>query len=150
MRRAGRRRAFLARTVRGLRRLGVRVAVVMTDNGAGYRSHRFAATCRRLGIRQIFTRRYTPRTNGQAERFIKTALLEWAYVRRYRHAEERAQALAAWLHHYNWHRPHTAAHGDPRHPGRLRGQPGETPQRAASVAPSLTPPPAARLPAAQR
>lgn len=104
---------FLARTVRGLRRLGVRVAAVMTDNGAGYRSHRFAATCHRLGIRQLFTRRYTPRTNGKAERFIKTALLEWAYVRLYRHSAERAQALAAWLHHYNWHRPHTAADGRP-------------------------------------
>ena len=104
---------FLARTVRNLQRLGVRVAAVMTDNGPGYRSHRFAATCRRLGLRQLFTRRYTPRTNGKAERFIKTSLLEWAYVRLYRHSEERARALAAWLHHYNWHRPHTAANGQP-------------------------------------
>jgi transposase InsO family protein len=104
---------FLRRTVRGLRRLGVRVAAVMTDNGSCYRSKRFAATCRQLGIRQLFTRRYTPRTNGKAERFIKTALLEWAYVRLYRHSEERARALAAWVHHYNWHRPHTATGGQP-------------------------------------
>ena len=104
---------FLERTVRGLRRLGVRVAAIMTDNGACYRSRRFAATCQRLGIRHLFTRPYTPRTNGKAERFIKTALLEWAYARLYRHSEERAQALAAWLHHYNWHRPHTAANGQP-------------------------------------
>jgi transposase InsO family protein len=104
---------FLRRTVRGLRRLGVRVAAVMTDNGSCYRSKRFAASCRRLGIRQLFTRRYTPRTNGKAERFIKTSLLEWAYVRLYRHSEERARALAAWIHHYNWHRPHTAASGQP-------------------------------------
>jgi transposase InsO family protein len=104
---------FLLRTVRGLRRLGVRIAAVMTDNGSCYRSKRFAATCRRLGLRQLFTRRYTPRTNGKAERFIKTALLEWAYVRLYRHSDERTRALAAWLHHYNWHRPHTAAHGLP-------------------------------------
>src|SRR5207244_2017114 len=80
---------FLDRTVRGLRRLGVRVAAVMTDNGACYRSRRFAATCRRLQIRQLFTRPYTPRTNGKAERFIKTALGEWAYVRLYRNSEER-------------------------------------------------------------
>ena len=104
---------FLRRTVRGLQRLGVRVAAVMTDNGAGYRSRRFAATCQQLGIRHLFTRPYTPRTNGKAERFIKTSLLEWAYVRLYRHSDERAQALAAWLHHYNWHRPHTAARGHP-------------------------------------
>ena len=104
---------FLRRTVRGLRRLGVRVAAVMTDNGSCYRSQRFAATCRQLGIRQLFTRRYTPRTNGKAERFIKTSLLEWAYARLYRHSEERTRALVGWLHHYNWHRPHTAARGQP-------------------------------------
>jgi transposase InsO family protein len=104
---------FLERTVRGLRRLGVRVVAVMTDNGSGYRSKRFAATCQRLGIRQLFTRPYTPRTNGKAERFIKTALREWAYVRLYRNSEERTRALTAWLHRYNWHRPHTAAHGRP-------------------------------------
>ena len=111
--RGGTAAGFLVRTVRGLRRLGVQIAAVLTDNGSCYRSKRFAATCRRLGIRQLFTRRYTPRTNGKAERFIKTALLEWAYVRLYRHSEERTRALATWLHHYNWHRPHTAAHGQP-------------------------------------
>ena len=104
---------FLVRTIRGLRRLGVRIAAVMTDNGSCYRAKRFAATCRRLGIRQLFTRRYTPRTNGKAERFITTALMEWAYVRLYRHSEERSHALTAWLHHYNWHRPHTATNGLP-------------------------------------
>jgi transposase InsO family protein len=111
--RGGTAAGFLQRTVRGLRRLGVQVAAVMTDNGACYRSRRFAATCRQLGIRQLFTRPYTPRTNGKAERFIKTSLVEWAYGRLYRHSEERAAALAAWLHHYNWHRPHTAANGQP-------------------------------------
>jgi transposase InsO family protein len=111
--RSGTAAGFLLRTVRGLRRLGVRIAAVMTDNGSCYRSKRFAAACRQLGIRQLFTRPYTPRTNGKAERFIKTALLEWAYVRLYRHSEERTKALAAWLHHYNWHRPHTAADGRP-------------------------------------
>jgi transposase InsO family protein len=111
--RGGTAAGFLQRTVRGLQRLGVRVAAVMTDNGSCYRSQRFAATCRRLGLRHFFTRPYTPRTNGKAERFIKTSLLEWAYVRLYRHSEERARALVAWLHHYNWHRPHTAANGQP-------------------------------------
>ena len=111
--RGGTAAGFLRRTVSGLRRLGVRVAAVMTDNGSCYRSRRFAATCRQLDLRQVFTRPYTPRTNGKAERFIKTSLLEWAYVRLYRHSEERAHALVAWLHHYNWHRPHTAAGGQP-------------------------------------
>jgi len=102
---------FLRRTVRGLHRLGVRVAAVMTDNGACYKSHRFAAACRALGVRHLRTRRYTPRTNGKVERVIKTALLEWAYARLYRHSDERRCALAHWLHHYNWHRPHTSLGG---------------------------------------
>ena len=92
--RGGTAAGFLQRTVRGLRRLGVRVAAVMTDNGSGYRSRRFRATCQRLGLRHLFTRPYTPRTNGKVERFIKTALLEWAYARLYRHSDERRQALA--------------------------------------------------------
>jgi len=104
---------FLRRTVRGLRRLGVRVAAVMTDNGSCYKSHRFGAACRRLGVRHLRTRRYTPRTNGKAERFIKTSLLEWAYARIYADSSERRAALAQWLHHYNWHRPHTSVHGRP-------------------------------------
>lgn len=111
--RAGTAAGFLRRTVRGLRRLGVRVAAVMTDNGSCYRARRFRATCHALGVRQLYTRRYTPRTNGKAERFIKTALLEWAYGRLYRHSEERRHALTRWLHHYNWHRPHTAVSGRP-------------------------------------
>ena len=92
--RGGTAAGFLERTVRGLRRLGVRIAAVMTDNGACYRSHRFAATCRGSDIRQLFTRPYTPRTNGKAERFIQTALREWAYVRLYRHADTARVALA--------------------------------------------------------
>ena len=64
-------------------------------------------------LRHLFTRPYTPRTNGKVERFIKTALLEWAYARLYRHPDERRRALALWLHHYNWHRPHTSLGGRP-------------------------------------
>lgn len=104
---------FLQRTVRGLRRLGVRVVAIMSDNGSCYRSRRFRATCQRLGLRHLFTRRYTPRTNGKVERFIKTALLEWAYARVYSHSDDRRRALAHWLHHYNWHRPHTSLGGRP-------------------------------------
>ena len=104
---------FLQRTVQALRRLGVRVTAVMTDNGACYRSRRFARRCHRLGLQHLFTRPYTPRTNGKVERFIKTALLEWAYARLYRHSDERRAELAQWLHHYNWHRPHGSLQGRP-------------------------------------
>src|SRR5215475_6004512 len=86
--------------------LGVRIARVMTDNGSCYRSKTFRAACFRLGLRQLFTRPYTPKTNGKAERFIQTALREWAYARAYQNSDQRSEELVAWLHRYNWHRPH--------------------------------------------
>lgn len=98
--------AFLEAAVGYYARLGVHVDRVMTDNGACYLSKAFRAACRRLGLRHIRTRPYTPKTNGKAERFIQTALREWAYARAYQTSACRAEALPEWLHAYNWHRPH--------------------------------------------
>jgi transposase InsO family protein len=88
--------------------LGVRFRRVLTDNGACYKSRRFRRLCRRLGLRHRYTRPYSPRTNGKAERFIQTALREWAYARAYESSDHRARHLPAWLHQYNWHRPHAS------------------------------------------
>ena len=66
--------AFLQAAVAYFAKLGVRIERVMTDNGSCYRSKIFRAACKRLGLRQIFTKPYTPKTNGKAERFIQTAL----------------------------------------------------------------------------
>src|SRR6516225_8565488 len=98
--------AFLEAVVAYFARLGVRVERVMTDNGSCYQSKMFRAACKRLGLRQVFTRPYTPRTNGKAERFIQTALREWAYARAYHNSDQRSVELLHWLHRYNWHRPH--------------------------------------------
>lgn len=87
-------------------RLGVTVRRVLTDNGGCYRSAAFARACRELGLTHRCTRPFRPRTNGKAERFIQTALREWAYAFRYRDADERAAHLPRWLHDYNWHRQH--------------------------------------------
>src|SRR5262245_43739731 len=78
----------------------------MTDNGSCYQSKTFRAACKRRGLRQIFTKPYTPKTNGKAERFIQTALREWAYARAYHNSDQRSFELLHWLHRYNWHRPH--------------------------------------------
>lgn len=86
--------------------LGVTIARVMTDNGSCYRSKAFAKTCRQLGLKHIRTKPYTPKTNGKAERFIQTALREWAYPIAYPTSNYRAAELPVWLHRYNWHRPH--------------------------------------------
>ena len=81
-------------------------AGVLTDNGVSFRSKRFAAACRKLGLKHIFTRPYRPQTNGKAERFIQSALREWAYGIPYHYSAERTAMLKRWTHHYNWHRPH--------------------------------------------
>lgn len=98
--------AFLKAAVAYYARLGVKVLRVMTDNGSCYKSFPFAQACKRLGLKHIRTRPYTPKTNGKAERFIQTSLREWAYARAYQHSNERTAELPRWLHRYNWHRPH--------------------------------------------
>jgi transposase InsO family protein len=98
--------AFLQDALAYYASLGVSVLRVMTDNGSCYRSRAFARTCRRLELKHLRTRPYTPRTNGKAERFIQSALREWAYARPYPTSDQRAAELPAWLHRYNWHRPH--------------------------------------------
>ena len=80
----------------------------MSDNGSAYRSHRFAAALRARRIRHLFTKPYTPPTNGKAERFIQTSLREWAYAQPYLNSLHRLRCLQPWLHRYNWHRPHCA------------------------------------------
>ena len=100
--------AFLIAALRYYAQLGVRVEAVMTDNGTAYRSKRWAKLLRRLKLRHLRTRPYTPRTNGKAERFIQTLLREWAYAYCYPNSDARAAELEPWMHHYNWRRPHSA------------------------------------------
>jgi transposase InsO family protein len=88
--------------------LGIKIERVMTDNGSCYKARAFAKACRRHNIKHVRTRPYTPRTNGKAERFIKTALAEWAYAQPFETSEMRAAELPNWLHRYNHHRPHSA------------------------------------------
>ena len=102
---------FLHNAVAYFASLGVRVHRVLTDNGSAFRSRQFAQACAELGIRHKFTRAYRPQTNGKAERFIQSALREWAYGFTYQHSSERTAALDHWNHHYNWHRPHQGIGG---------------------------------------
>jgi transposase InsO family protein len=98
--------AFLKAAGAYYQSLGVTVTRVMTDNGSCYRSKAFRDACRDLGLKHIRTKPYTPKTNGKAERFIQTALREWAYAQAYPNSDHRAAELPIWLHRYNWHRPH--------------------------------------------
>ena len=97
---------FLKAAMAYYKSLGVTVTRVMTDNGSCYKAFAFRDACRDLGIKHIRTKPYTPKTNGKAERFIQTALREWAYAQAYPTSDRRAEELPVWLHRYNWHRPH--------------------------------------------
>jgi transposase InsO family protein len=105
--------AFLARAIEWFAGHGIRVERVMTDNGAGYRSLAHRAVCRRLGLRHLFTEPYRPRTNGKAERFIRTLAERWAYGGVYLTNQQRRQALPGFLDHYNYRRPHRALNREP-------------------------------------
>jgi transposase InsO family protein len=99
---------FLRRAVVWYRQHGIEAQRILTDNGAGYRSKKMARSCKRCKLRHLRTRPYTPRTNGKAERLIQTALREWAYAIPYASSRQRRDALPAWIHRYNFHRPHSA------------------------------------------
>ena len=102
---------FLHNTIAYFRSLGVRPKRILTDNGSAFRSKAFAKACASLNLKHRFTRPYRPRTNGKAERFIQSALREWAYGIPYNHSTERTAMLDRWTHHYNWHRPHQGIKG---------------------------------------
>ena len=105
--------SFLQRALLHFQAQGVQVRKLLTDNGSPYRSKEFKAMREAYGLKHSRTRPYRPRTNGKAERLIQTALREWAYGPTWQSSDERNQALSAWLHFYNHHRPHSALGGQP-------------------------------------
>jgi transposase InsO family protein len=100
--------AFLGRALRRFEDQGIRCQRVLTDNARCYGSHAFEDLCAQRGVRHLFTKPYTPRTNGKAERFIQTLIRRWAYRWPYRTSAIRTAALRPWLHEYNHRRPHRA------------------------------------------
>jgi transposase InsO family protein len=92
---------------------GITVRAVLTDNGKCYRSNAWISELAAAGITPRFTKPYRPQTNGKVERFNRTLLDEWAYLRPYRSEAERCRHLDTWLHLYNHHRSHTALGGNP-------------------------------------
>ena len=102
---------FLQNAIAYYRALGVPVRRILTDNGSAFRSKLFRQACDELKLKHSFTGAYRPQTNGKAERFIQSALREWAYGIAYHHSSQRQQMLDRWIHHYNWHRPHQGING---------------------------------------
>ena len=92
---------------------GITVRQVLTDNGPAYRSNRFADVTDAQQVQRLRTRPYRPQTNGKVERYQRTMRDEWGYGKAYASESARRNALTAWLHIYNHHRPHTALGGQP-------------------------------------
>ncbi len=105
--------AFWRRADAWFRAHGIVVERVLTDNGFCYRGRLFNEALAERRIVHKYCRPYRPQTNGKVERFHRTLLEEWAYVRAYRCEAARTAALARWLHRYNHHRVHTAIGGPP-------------------------------------
>jgi transposase InsO family protein len=105
--------AFLKAAVAYYASLGVPVSRVMADNGSCYKAFVFARASNRLKLKHIRTKPYTPKTNGKTERFLQTALGEWAYARAYQTSRLRADELKPRTHPYNWHRPYGRIKSNP-------------------------------------
>ena len=105
--------AFWRRAEAWFRARGVVVERVLSDNGFCYRGRLFNQALADSRIIHKYCRPYRPQTNGKVERFHRTLLEEWAYVRPYCREVDRTRALARWLHRYNHHRVHTAIGGPP-------------------------------------
>ena len=115
--------AFLRDAVDFFARHGIIVRALLTDNGSSYRSHLFRQACFEMGLKHRRTRPYSPQTNGKAERFIQTALREWAYSTHWPDSHLRNLALAPWTDYYNHARPHGSLHYQPPI---SRSEPGTT------------------------
>jgi transposase InsO family protein len=100
--------AFLHAALAFFQKHGVKTKRIYSDNGSCYRALAMRNAVLALGLKHRFTKPYTPKTNGKAERFIKTSLREWAYAHAYSHSSQRSDRLPLFLHNYNWHRPHHA------------------------------------------
>ncbi len=105
--------AFWHRAQAFFTRHGITVERVLTDNGPCYRSRTWRQALTPASVVHKHTRPYRPQTNGKVERYNRTLLEEWAYLRPYTTNDQRTEALADFLHTYNHHRSHTALGGKP-------------------------------------
>jgi transposase InsO family protein len=91
--------------------LGVTIQRLLTEQRWGISFQRLRQGLRRVEDQTWLYSTYRPQTNGMAERFIQSALRGWAYGFVYQNSHQRTHQLDAWIHHYNWHRPHQGIGG---------------------------------------
>lgn len=102
---------FLERAIAYFADHGItRIERLITDNAWAYRWS-LRAVCADHGIRQKFIKPHCPWQNGKVERFNRTLAIEWAYRQPFTTNQQRRDALAPWLDHYNNRRRHSALKG---------------------------------------
>jgi len=82
---------------------------IMSDNGTEFKwnaYHTFVDECRRNGIKQVFTKVKHPRTNGKAERAVRTLMTMWHDKHQFTSSEQRKQTLKRFINRYNIVKPH--------------------------------------------
>jgi transposase InsO family protein len=86
-----------------------RIEKLLTDNGKEYKwtdNHALVKVCEWYTITQAFTKVRHPRTNGKAERFIRT-LMEMRHEKEiFNSREDRKKSLKRFLNWYNTVKPH--------------------------------------------
>ncbi len=86
-----------------------------TDNGREYKGnpnhHEFMLSCKEHKIEQGFTRVRTPRTNGKAERVIRTVIEQWHDKTRFNSSAHRINELKRYVNYYNSVKPHKGIDG---------------------------------------
>ena len=82
---------------------------IYSDNGTEYRGtkdHAFIKLCGENKIEQRFTKVKTPRTNGKAERVIRTLMDMWHRKTRFKSRTHRKTELIRFVNWYNTVKPH--------------------------------------------
>jgi transposase InsO family protein len=94
-------------------RHGISPRRLLSDNGSGYISTRFAAAVAERRLQHRRTRPRRPQTNGKAEAFVGILLREWADGHVWHSSQHRTRALAGYLRWYNAHPPHGTLNAPP-------------------------------------
>ena len=93
---------------------------VMTDNGAEFGSGRFAKNkdthpferlLTEMEMKHIYTKPYTPKTNGKIERFWKTLKEEFLEDSLFEDKEDLKNEILGFIAYYNEHRAHSSLNG---------------------------------------
>ena len=118
---------------------GIAVEAVMTDNGSCYRTHLYHDTLTATGVTHVRIPPRQPQLNGKVERFNRTLLDEWAYVRPYR-SEDRTTSSPCQL------APHLQPSPQPHRHRRPTHQPCNQPGCSSQLAGPFVETPGGRAP----